>query len=46
VNDQVIDPDHPLQSVMVKFRPGDRVTLTLIRDGRQQTADVTLGQPQ
>jgi 2-alkenal reductase len=46
VNDQVIDPQHPLQSVMVKFRPGDRVKLTLIRDGREQGVDVTLGQPQ
>jgi serine protease Do len=46
VNDQAIDPDHPLQSLMVRFRPGDKVTLTLIRDGQQRTADVTLGQPQ
>ena len=46
VNDQTIDPDHPLQSLMLRFRPGDRVTLTFLRDGRQQTVDVTLGQPQ
>jgi len=46
LNDQTIDPDHPLQSLMVRFRPGDRVTLTFLRDGRQQTVDVTLGQPQ
>jgi len=46
VNDQVIDPQHPLQSLMVKFRPGDKVKLTLIRDGREQSVDVTLGQPQ
>jgi 2-alkenal reductase len=45
VNDQPIDPEHPLQSLMVKFRPGDKVTLTLIRDGQQRTVDVTLGQP-
>jgi S1-C subfamily serine protease len=46
VNDQVLDAEHPLPSVMVKFRPGDRVKLTFIRDGKEQTVDVTLGQPQ
>jgi S1-C subfamily serine protease len=46
VNDQALDAEHPLPSVMVKFRPGDRVNLTLIRDGNEQTVDVTLGQPQ
>ena len=46
VNDQLIDPQHPLLSLMVKFRPGDKVKLTLIRDGREQAVDVTLGQPQ
>jgi S1-C subfamily serine protease len=46
VNDQMLDAEHPLPSVMVKFRPGDRVKLTFIRDGKEQTVDVTLGQPQ
>ena len=46
VNDQAIDAEHPLPSVMVKFRPGDRVKLTFIRDAKEQTVDVTLGQPQ
>lgn len=45
VNDQAIDAEHPLATVMVKFRPGDRVKLTLIRDGKEMTVDVTLGQP-
>jgi S1-C subfamily serine protease len=45
VNDQVIDADHPLSSLLVKNRPGDKVRLTLIRGGREMTADVTLGQP-
>src|SRR5207245_835183 len=43
VNDQLIDPQHPLQSLMVKFRPGDKVTLALIRDGSEQAVDVALG---
>jgi S1-C subfamily serine protease len=46
VNDQALDAEHPLPSVMVKFRPGDNVKLTLIRDGKVQTLDVMLGQPQ
>jgi serine protease Do len=46
VNDQALDAEHPLPSVMVKFRPGDRVKLTFIRDRNEQTVDVTLGQPQ
>jgi S1-C subfamily serine protease len=46
INDQALDAEHPLPSVMVKFRPGDRVKITLIRGGNEQTVDVTLGQPQ
>lgn len=46
LNDQAIDPEHPLQSLMIKFRPGDRVRLTLLRDGREMTIELTLGQPQ
>jgi 2-alkenal reductase len=46
VNDQVIDPQHPLQSLMLRFRPGDRVKLSFFRDGREQNIDLTLGQPQ
>jgi 2-alkenal reductase len=46
VNDQAIDALHPLPSLMVKFRPGDKVKLTLIRDGQEQSVEVTLGQPQ
>jgi len=45
VNDQVIDADHPLSSLLVKNRPGDKVKLTLIRTGKEMTVDVTLGQP-
>ena len=46
VNDQLIDVTHPLQTLLVRFRPGDKVKLTLFRDGREQSVDVTLGQPQ
>jgi len=43
VNDTQIDFEHPLPTVMLKFRPGDRVRLAIIRDGRPQAVDVTLG---
>jgi S1-C subfamily serine protease len=43
VNDQQIDQQHPLQSVLVKFRPAERVRLTMIRGGAAQTVEVTLG---
>ncbi len=43
MNDQQIDQEHPLNSLMVKTRPGDRVRLTLIRDGQTQIVEVLLG---
>ena len=43
LNDQQIDQEHPLQSLMVKFRPGDKVRLAIIRDTATQTLEVTLG---
>ena len=47
VNDQNIDQNHPLNSLMLRSRPGDKVRLTLIRDGQTQTVELTLGrQPQ
>lgn len=45
VNDQQIDEDHPLATIMLRYRPGDKVRLTLFRDGREQTVEVTLGRP-
>ncbi|HUQ41231.1 MAG TPA: trypsin-like peptidase domain-containing protein, partial [Candidatus Limnocylindrales bacterium] len=43
VNDQDIDQQHPLNSIMLKSRPGDRARLTLIRNGQTQVVEVTLG---
>jgi 2-alkenal reductase len=43
LNDQSIDQQHPLGSLMVRFRPGDRVRLSILRDGKPQTVEVTLG---
>ncbi len=43
INGQQIDGPHPISSILLHTRPGDKVTLTIIRDGKQQTVDVTLG---
>jgi len=43
VNEMQIDAEHPVQSILLRLRPGDKVKLTIIRDGKQQSVDVTLG---
>jgi S1-C subfamily serine protease len=43
VNDQAIDPSHPLKDVLRQYRPGDQVTLSINRGGKTQTIKVTLG---
>ena len=43
INDQQIDGSHPISSILLHTRPGDKVKLTIIRDGKQQTVDLTLG---
>ncbi len=43
VNDQALDEEHPLATVMLHYRPGDKVRLTILRDGKEQTVEVTLG---
>lgn len=45
VNDQQIDPEHPLPTIMLRYRPGDKVRLTVFRDGKEQTVEITLGRP-
>ena len=45
LNDQVIDETHPVRTLLLNFRPGDRVILTFIREGREQTVTLTLAQP-
>jgi len=43
VNETQIDAEHPVQSILLHHRPGDKVKLTIIRDGKQQILDATLG---
>jgi S1-C subfamily serine protease len=45
VNGQPIDDAHPLKSVLLGSKPGDRVTLTIMRDGKPMDVQITLGQP-
>jgi putative serine protease PepD len=43
VDDQVIDGSESLVATIRGHRPGDKVTLTYVRDGKTQTASATLG---
>lgn len=42
INDQAIDESDSLTSILGKFSVGDTVTLTIIREGKEQTTKVTL----
>jgi len=43
IGGQAIDNEHPLDSLLVQFAPGDTVTLEILRDGETVKVDVTLG---
>jgi S1-C subfamily serine protease len=45
LNGQQIDQDHPLRTHLLSTRPGDRATLTVLRNGREQDITLTLGAP-
>lgn len=44
VNGQTIDEDNPLNNVLWQFHVGDKVTLTILRQGEELSVDVTLTQ--
>lgn len=44
VNDITIDENHILSSVLGTFNAGDKIKLTIVRDGSEQTIEVTLGE--
>ena len=44
VNSKPINDPHALRLTVGGMTPGDKVTVTYLRDGREQTAEVTLGQ--
>jgi serine protease Do len=43
VGGTTLDSKHTLQTVVGKYKPGDKVTLTVNRGGKTQTLSVTLG---
>lgn len=44
INDQIIDEDNPLNNVLWRFRVGDQVALTILRQGEELSIDVALTQ--
>lgn len=44
INDQEINADNPLINVLLRFRPGDEVRLTIFRGRGQITVSVVLGE--
>lgn len=44
VNDKMIDEKHSLSTLINAYKPGDVVKLTVYRDGKEQTIEVTLGE--
>ena len=44
LNYRPIDAAHPLANVLLDFRAGDRVSLTIMRSRQQQSVSVTLGE--
>src|SRR6188472_535231 len=43
INGIQIDQEHPLDALLVQFKPDDTVKLDVLRDGTQLTLEVTLG---
>jgi S1-C subfamily serine protease len=43
LNDQQIDQQHALQSLLLRFRPGEKVRLTILRGSETTTIELTLG---
>ena len=43
INGIQVDQEHPLDALLVQFKPDDAVTLEVLRDGKQLQVTVTLG---
>ncbi len=43
INGETVGKDGSLSSILGEYRPGDKITLTYLRDGKEQTTSVTLG---
>jgi serine protease Do len=46
INQDKIDTDHSLDSILQKYSPGDKVTITYFRDGKENKVSLTLGESQ
>jgi len=44
INDQRIDEDHPLNSILSRYYPGDVVEFTILRGGKEFKTTLTLGE--
>lgn len=44
INDQPIDQENALSNVLIRFKPGDTVTLTVYRAGKKLSLSITLGE--
>jgi S1-C subfamily serine protease len=43
IEGQTIDPEHPLDALLVSYRPGQTISITIQRDGQEMDVEVTLG---
>ncbi len=43
IDNQAIDESHSLSSLVNKHKVGDKVTITVLRDGKEKNIDLTLG---
>jgi putative serine protease PepD len=43
IDSQSIDDNHPLKDVLRRYRPGDKVEVTYVRNNKTETTQVTLG---
>lgn len=43
INSQVVGSEGSLSSILGEYRPGDKITITYLRDGKEQTTTVNLG---
>ena len=43
INGKAIDEEHPLDATLSQFKPGDTITVDVLRDGQHVTLQVTLG---
>jgi serine protease Do len=43
-NGEKITTDNPLSKIIMKYNPGDKISLRILRNGQEKTVDVTLGE--